>query len=341
MTRSGGAVRKCSFNTLTVALGCGALILVSTSCGPRIDSFSPITGRGQDVADLFRLSLYLSLGIFLLVAGVLAYILIRYRGRPGEADPPQTPGHRRLEIIWTAAPALLLAGLFALTLQTLLTITEPEPSPLRIQVIGHNWWWEFRYPELGAVTANEFHVPVDRPLQFEITSNDVIHSFWIPRFGWKMDAIPKKTNYIRLQVNQAVTVDGSCSEFCGDQHAWMRTIVVAEPADQFDSWISAQLQPAPEPSDDLAIQGQQIFLRNTCVNCHRIDGTPAQGDVGPELTHLGDRETLGAGVVQNTPENLARFINNVQEVKPGALMPDYEFSETELTALVTYLEGLK
>ncbi len=140
--------------TLAIVVGCGLLILTSAGCGQRIDSFAPITGRGEDVAHLFRLSLIFSLAIFLLVAGVLIYTLIRFRGRPGEAEPPQTSGNRRLEIIWTATPALRLAGLFALTIQTMLSITSPEPSPQRIQVIGHQWWWEFRYPDLGVVTAN-------------------------------------------------------------------------------------------------------------------------------------------------------------------------------------------
>ncbi len=324
-----------------IRTGCAVLLLACAGCGPRIDSFAPITGRGQDVENLFRLSLILSLGIFLLVAGVLTYIMIRFRGQPGETEPPQTPGHRRLEIIWTATPALLLAGLFALTLQTMITITRPEPSPLRIQVIGHQWWWEFRYSELGVVTANELHVPVGQPLQLEITAADVIHSFWVPRFGWKMDAIPQKINLMRLRVDQAGTVDGGCTEYCGTQHAWMRILVVAEQPSQFDSWVGQQRQSASSPAAPAAIQGQQIFLQNTCVNCHTISGTPAQGQVGPVLTHLGSRETLGAGVLENTPENLARYINHIQEVKPGALMPGYNFSDSELTALVTYLEGLK
>lgn len=334
-------MRNVVAHTLAITTGCGVLGLASAGCGARIDSFAPITGRGQDVDYLFRVSLVLSVGIFLLVAGVLTYILIRFRGQPGEADPPQIPGHRRLEIIWTATPALVLAGLFALTLQTMLTITRPEPSPLRIQVIGHQWWWEFRYPDLGVVTANELHVPVGQPLQLEITAADVIHSFWVPRFGWKMDAIPQKTNLMRLRVNQAGTVDGGCTEFCGVQHAWMRIYVVAEPPNQFDSWTERQRQPAPEPLSTGATQGQQIFLRNTCVNCHTVGGTPAQGQVGPVLTHLGSRKTLGAGVLENTPEHLARFVNHVQEVKPGALMPGYGFSDPDLTALVTYLEGLR
>jgi cytochrome c oxidase subunit 2 len=324
-----------------ITAGCGVLILACSGCGPRIDGLAPVTERGQDVANLFYLSLILSLGIFLLVAGLSTFIMIRFRGKPGEADPPQVSGNRRLEIIWTATPTLLLAGLFALTLQTMITITRPEPSPLRIQVIGHQWWWEFRYPELGVVTANELHVPVGRPLQLEITAADVIHSFWVPRFGWKMDAIPQKINLMRLRVNQAGTVDGTCTEYCGTQHAWMRILVVAEPPSQFESWVGQQRQRAPSPAAPAAIQGQQIFLQNTCVNCHTISGTPAQGQVGPVLTHLRSRETLGAGVLENTPENLARYINHIQEVKPGALMPGYNFSDPELAALVTYLERLK
>lgn len=334
-------MRRSIIQPVIIAAGTGALGLVLAACGADIKSLSPITDRGAAIANLFRFSLILSFVIFLLVAGALLYILIRFRSRPGEPEPRQTPGNRRLEIIWTATPALVLAGLFALTLHTMSVINRPEPTPLRIQVIGHDWWWEFRYPDLGVTTANELHLPVGQPLQFEITSNDVIHSFWVPLFGWKMDAIPHKTNFMRLTVDQAGILNGSCTEYCGTEHAWMRIYVAAESADQFNAWISTQQQPAPVPAAPAAIQGQQIFLQNTCVNCHTIQGTPAQGSVGPALTHLGSRQTLGAGVLQNTPENLERFINHIQEVKPGAHMPSYTFPDPELTALVTYLEGLK
>jgi cytochrome c oxidase subunit 2 len=195
------------------------------------------------------------------------------------------------------------------------------------------------YPDLGVVTANELQVPVRQRLQLEITGADVIHSFWVPQLGWKMDAIPYKVNLLRITVHQAGTLNGKRTEYCGTEHAWMQALVVAQPAAQFKCWVSAQQQPPPAAPAPTAIQ--QILLQNTCVNCHTIAGTSAQGNVGPSLTHLGSRQTLGAGVLQNTPENLARFSNHIQEVKPGALMPSYSFSDPDLTALVTYLEGNK
>ena len=318
--------------------GAGGLLGAGASGCARPESFAPVTDRGHSILDLFLLAMALSALVLLGVVGLLLYMLFRFRARERAEEPAQTEGNRALEITWTAAPFLLLAVLFGFTVATMRTVTSSAPSPLRVRVIGHQWWWEFLYPDLGVVTANELHVPTDTPLRLEIEAADVIHSFWVPRFGWKMDAIPGKTNVMTMRVAEAGTYDGACTEFCGVQHAWMRIRAVAQPRDQFDAWAAAQSRPA---SASTAGQGQQIFLSDTCVNCHAVAGTPASGRVGPDLTHFGSRATLGAGVRANTPENLAAWIRNADAIKPGARMPHYTYSDDELQALVEYLEGLK
>ncbi|HEY3107988.1 MAG TPA: cytochrome c oxidase subunit II [Chloroflexota bacterium] len=303
----------------------------------------PVTPQGQAVSSLFNLALWLSLGVFLLVAGVLAYVVLRFRARvEADDEPAQVEGNRRVEVIWTVTPLVLIAVLFALAVRTLDTLGAASPSPLRIRVVGHQWWWEYEYPDLGVRSANELRVPTGTPLQLEITSADVIHSYDVRAFGWKSDAIPGKVNLIRLEVAKAGRYDGDCTEYCGAQHAWMRVDMLAEPREQFDGWVLGQLAPAAEPSDAAARRGKAVFLGSTCVNCHTVRGVGPQPRVGPELTHLGSRPTIGAGIRPNTRADLRDWLRDVQAVKPGALMPSYaDLAETDLDALAAYLESLK
>lgn len=319
------------------------LLLVGASGCRAIDSFNPVTRQGLSIANLFVVALIVSAVIFLLVVGLLTYILVRYRGQPGEQDPPQVHGNKQLEIAWTAAPALILVVLFVLALQTMSAVNATAPAAIRIKVIGHQWWWEYQYPDQGIVTANELHLPAGVPVRLELEGADVIHSFWVPQLGWKKDAIPGQTNDMSVQFDQAGVYDGACTEYCGLQHAWMRVRVVAEPPERFDAWVERQrLAAAARPRSDTALHGQELFLVHTCVNCHAVRGTSAVAKVGPDLTHFGSRSTIGAGVVANTPENLRRWVREVQAVKPGVLMPNYKhLSEDDLTALVDYLGGLK
>ena len=306
-----------------------------------MDSFNPVTRQGAAINDLWLWTLFPSALMLLLISGLLLYIIIRFRGRPGEPDPPQVSGNRRLEIFWTATPALILAVFFVLVVRTMRAVDAASPSALRVEVLGHQWWWEYRYPALGVVTAGELHLPAGEPATLELSGADVIHSFWVPQFGWKRDAIPGKVNLMPVQVDRPGVYDGTCTEYCLTQHAWMRIRVVAEPREQFEAWVRQQQVPPPPPGG-LAARGQQLFLSNTCVNCHAIAGTGAGARVGPDLSHLGSRSILGSGVVENTPDNLSRWIKNVQDVKPGVLMPAYQtLPDDDLRALVEYLEGLK
>jgi len=321
----------------------GGLVLVcGAACRGPIDSFAPVTPQGRAISDLFVVTLVLSALVFLLVVGVLAYVLVRFRERPNDAEPRQIHGNTRLEIGWTIAPVLLLVVLFFMTIQTQRAVEAEAPGALRVRVIGHQWWWEYQYPDLGLITANELHLPVGRPLRLELEGADVIHSYWVPQLGWKKDTIPGKTNDIWVQFDQAGVYDGACTEYCGAQHAWMRVRLVAEPADQFDAWAEQQRRPSPAPANDTLRRGQAVFLQNTCVNCHAVAGTLANARVGPDLSHFGSRTTIGSGVLENTPENLRRWLAEVQRVKPGALMPNYNtLPDDDMRALVDYLEGLK
>ncbi len=318
------------------------LLLGSVGCSPPVEVLNPVTPQGLAISDLFNLLLALSALMLLLVVGLLVGAIVRYRARPGAPEPSQIHGNRNLEIFWTATPVLLVIVLFILTLRTMNSVDAAVPNALRIQVTGWQWWWEFRYPDLGVVTANELHVPVGTPVELQLTGGDVIHSFWVPQLTGKRDAIPGKTNILRLQAQQPGVYEGTCTEYCGAQHAWMRIRVFADPPDQFDAWVRGQQQPAAAPADPQASRGQQVFLQNTCVNCHTITGTPANGTVGPDLTHFGSRTTLGAGVRANTPQNLRDWVQDAQDVKPSALMPAFNGLPTaDIDALVAYLEGLK
>lgn len=314
-----------------------AMVLLA-GCRP-IESLDPATPQGLTISNLFNFTFLLSIPVLALVIGLLVYNIVRFRERPGDGEPPQIHGNTRLEIAWTVGPIILITILSVMSCQTMFAVEEPQGSPLVVRVIGHQWWWEYRYPDLGIVTANELHVPVGVPVRLDIEAADVLHSFWVPQIGWKMDAINNKTNIIQLRAERTGIYEGACTEFCGPQHAWMRIRVFAEPRDRFDAWASAQVRPAATASN--ASRGLTLFTQNTCINCHAVNGTVASAQVGPDLSHFGSRTTLGAGVMENTPENLGRWINDVQEVKPGALMPSYNFSDADLRALVEYLEGLK
>lgn len=279
--------------------------------------------------------------IFVIVSGMVVFALMRFRWREGEPDPEQFAGSRKVELIWTAIPCVIVVALFFLTARTMgLADPPPPPSPDLI-VIGHQWWWEIRYTKSGLVTANEIHIPVGKPISVRLDSADVLHEFWVPELARKISAVPGHPNHLWIEADRPGTYVGVCSEFCGTEHAWMRFLVVAERQAEFDAWEKAQLEPAPAPRDENVAKGFALFQRESCRSCHAINGTQASAAVGPDLTHLASREKLAGGVVDNTPENLRRWLANPQQVKPGVLMPNFKFTPDELTELVAYFETLK
>lgn len=322
--------------TLQTALLVGsALAVLSAGCA-RIDGLAPVTPQGGAVHWLFVFELVLASLVASGVAVAVIYAMITFRDRPGSPEPRQIDGNTRLELAWTAAPALLLVLLFALMLRAMSTVEAEASSSLRVRVIAHQWWFEYQYPELGIITANELRLPVGQPVRLELESADVVHNFWIPQFGWKKDNTPNHVTHMNVVVNEPGTFDGACTEFCGAQHAWMRIRAIASPPAEFQAWVSLSQQPAQSSA-----RGQQVFQQHTCVSCHAIQGV-SDARVGPDLSHFGSRTTIGAGVLGNSPGELRAWIVDPQRIKPGALMPGYpDLSDDDLRALVEYLGGLK
>lgn len=297
---------------------------------------------------LFTLIMALAIAVSVLIAALLAYSLLRARRRSDGDLPPQDHGNRKLEVGWTAVPAVIVTGLFVLTFFNMRTTPTPganlpEGRQPDIIVIGHQWWWEFQYPQLGIVTANELHLPAGKRLLVQLTSADVQHNFWVPPLGQKMDLYPGKANYLWLEAPEPGLYQGVCAEYCGTQHAWMRILAIAQTDAEFDQWVQQQ-QSAPTAAlpTRRAEQGQQLFVQLACVNCHAVTGL-SDAQAGPNLTHFGSRRTLSAMGVSRptTRENVARYLENPQAVKPGIYMPNFGLSPDQIDVLVEYLESLR
>jgi cytochrome c oxidase subunit II len=279
--------------------------------------------------------------IGLLVYVALALILLRFRDRPGAGLPRQIHGHALLEIAWTIAPALVLLVIAIPTIQVIFR-TQGAAAPasaLAVKVRGWQWWWEFRYPSLDVVTANELHVPVGRPIVVDLEGPDVIHSFWVPQLGGKRDIVPGRVNRVSFTPEQPGEYWGQCGEFCGVSHANMQLRVIVEEAAAFDRWVAAQKAPPAEPTGDAAA-GKDLFTQRACVGCHTIRGV-ATGTLGPDLTHFGSRALFGAGLWPTTPENVAAWVKDPPALKPGSRMPNLGLSDADAKALALYLTGLK
>lgn len=305
--------------------------------------FNPSSPEMEAMADLTYYVIAISIVILAIIVVAVTYIIIRYRKKPGDnSEPYQNFGDLRLEIVWTVIPIAIVAVLFQLTCSTMKAVDPPvadrEPDVI---VIGHQWWWEFYYPKSGVLTANEMHIPVGEKLLLRIESIDVIHDFWIPELGPKIDAIPGHTNHLWLAASEPGVYLGACAEFCGTQHANMRIRVVVETEEDFYEWQKQELVVPRTPSSGLAGKGAQLFQSKACMNCHSIRGTPATARIGPDLTHLNRRQTIGAGVLTNTPENLTKWLYDPQKYKQGSLMPNMKLTDDEVNAIVAYLEALK
>lgn len=277
-----------------------------------------------------------------LVFVALVVILLRFRARPGDAQMPrQVRGHTLLEISWTIGPALALLIIAIPTIQIVFrTQTQATPpDALLVHVRGWQWWWEFRYPDLDVVTANEVHLPAGRRVVFRLDGQDVIHSFWVPQLGGKRDVIPGRLNQITLTPEQPGEYWGQCAEFCGASHANMGLRVIVQPAAEFDRWVAHQKAPPGEPTE-AAAAGKALYAARACVGCHTIKGVSA-GVLGPDLTHFGSRRTLAAGMWPNTPENVAEWLKDPQRLKPGVKMPALGLTDEQAKAIAAYLTSLK
>jgi cytochrome c oxidase subunit 2 len=325
----------------------GAFLLLAPTvagCAENDQStLSPKSSASDQIARLWWVMLIASAVIFGVVLVLLFVAVLRRRGAEQAAPTTGRGGLWIPAVGGIAIPIVVLAALFALTLQTL-----PKTSPasasatgLTVEVVGRQWFWDVSYPGRGVRTANEIHVPVGIPVNVEVSSGDVVHSFWVPELNRKIDMIPGQTNRVTLEADRAGTYRGQCAEFCGLQHAHMAFYVVAEPKAKFDAWVARESRPAPPPSTQELERGQQVLLGSACVYCHTIDGTNATGRIGPDLTHVASRLSLAAGLLPNSKGYLGGWILDPQHFKPGNKMPGTDLSGSELQALLAYLESLK
>ncbi|HYE20206.1 MAG TPA: cytochrome c oxidase subunit II [Tepidisphaeraceae bacterium] len=334
-----------------IVIGCAAVL--GGGCAGNQSALDPAGPQSTGIRDLFWLFLGVSIVVQVLVTAAL---LPPLRRRSASAEPPplvpeEASRERRTTLVVGGLVLLTTVILAVLMVGDFLTgraahATYADPDPLKIKVVGHQWWWEVNYPNerepyKGVLTANEIHIPVGRTVEFSLDSVDVIHSFWIPNLHGKKDMIPGHPTTLRLKADRPGLYYGQCAEFCGHQHAKMRLTVVVESQAEFDKWMEAQNRPAPTPIYASQKRGLEVFLTSSCVMCHQIDGTPARSRFGPVLTHLASRPTIAGGSLANTRGNLAGWILDPHAVKPGVRMPQNNIPPADLHALLDYLEMLK
>ncbi len=309
--------------------------------------FAPASTPAQSV---FRLAIFVLMtvtAIYITVFSLLAYAVVKFRSRPGDdrSEPAQIYGSSQVEVAWTVIPILIAVALFLAAARVIASVqgAAPPPGALEVIVTGHQFWWEYRYPDLNIVTANELHVPVsDRahpsPTFLTLLSADTDHSFWVPRLAGKTDLIPNHPNHLWIDPYEPGLFLGQCAQYCGTQHAKMLLRVYVQPRAEFDRWVQQQQQ---MPQSAVLSPGQRTFESTACVNCHTISGTPAKGRFGPDLTHLMSRDTIAAGAARNTPQLLRLWIKNPDAIKPGSKMPAMGLSDRDVEAVAAYLETLR
>ncbi len=310
--------------------------------------FDPASTPASMIVEYTVLVLGVCGAIFAIVMALIIYSVVRFRARPGDdgREPPQVYGGARMELAWTIIPVIIVVALGMATARTILALQKDEPPAgwLVVTAIGHQWWWEFHYPQYGFTTANELHIPVSdpgapRPTFFNLRSQDVIHSFWMPQLAGKMDLIPNRENHLWVEPHEPGLYVGQCAEYCGAQHANMLLRVVVQSQDEFEAWAVSQQQPAAETAS--VREGRELFESTACVNCHTVRGTPADGRFGPDLTHLMSRATLGAGVAANDRVHLRDWITHPDSMKPGVRMPAMQLEAAQIERVVDYLVTLE
>jgi len=376
---------------------------VLSACGEEYlqSTISPVTDYGEVSQNLYVQVFWWTMIILAVVWALMAFILIRFREKPGQERPKPVHGHMGLEIAWTIVPAIIVVAIVIPTIKGVFAVQRPpDDDALVVEVTGKRYWWNFHFPELGVTTANELHLPVGRPVSLRLESGDVIHSFWVPKLGGKRDVNPvvmvpegreAKRNWMHFTIREEGVFWGQCAEFCGEAHSLMGIRVVAESEEDFQAWVSDWQTTAPTanapvvmaegdppsasgPStqagaqeavgvqddvvneDPLVARGREVFFRETtCVLCHAIQGTAAPGILGPNLTRVGSRSTIAAGMLENTPENLATWIRDPRSVKPGVEMPGADYmaslggvtfpatnlNDEQIQALAAYLSSVR
>ena len=349
MSLEGGAA---SVARSALAVTCGAwagAAHASLRIEPAIPNiFHPASTPADNIYHLSVFVLAVCAGIFLTVFSLLVYAVIKFRRRKDDdgSEPPQIYGSNQMELAWTVIPIVIVFVLFLAAARVIHAVEDAKlpANTLEVTVIGHQFWWEFQYPQQGFITANELHVPVGSgpngaPTHLKLLSADTDHSFWVPQLAGKTDLIPNHPNEMWIEPHQTGVYVGQCAQYCGVQHAKMLLRVIVESPEDFQKWVAAQKNPAAE-SDNVA-QGRDVFESTACVNCHTVAGTNAHGKFGPDLTHLMSRETIAAGAATNTRENLRAWIKNPDDIKPGALMPAMQMSEADIDAVTDYMRTLR
>ncbi len=310
--------------------------------------FSPASTPAHSIYSLSLFVLAITTGIFVVVGGLIMYAAVRFRQRPNDdgSEPPQIFGSNQIELSWTIIPVLIVVVLFLATARMIFAIQDAPrpPAALEVTVIGHQYWWEFRYPGLHITTANELHIPVSpadapRPTYMKLTSADVMHSFWVPRLAGKVDVIPNRINELWMDPHTPGLYVGQCAQFCGIEHAKMLLRVYVDTPEQFAAWAKGQQQTGVQ--DPAVATGRHVFESQACMNCHTVAGTAAHGQFGPDLTHLASRKTLAAGATDNTTEDLERWIDDPDLIKPGSLMPSMHLTANQVRDVTAYLNTLQ
>ncbi len=315
-----------------------------------LDTLSPKSDLTRSILSLFKEVTILDSIVLLVVVVAMIAAIFFYSSREGDpGEPSAMHSDVTLEMLWTVIPALILVAITVPTVHTIIR-TQPDKWPantLEVRVVAHQWWWEFRYPSLGVVTADEVHIPVNRTIHFAMTSADVIHSFFMPSIGGKRDVIPGQENQITLKADTPGEYYGQCTEFCGASHANMRFRVFVDTPEQFKRWVAHQNQPPVKPTGGLAAAGAKIWANAPCAICHTIKGVSGfskeytYGFRGPDLTHFGSRRTMAGSIMKNTPQNVALWIKDPDALKPGAHMPALGLDREQRNDLAAYLESLK
>jgi cytochrome c oxidase subunit 2 len=331
---------------MLAAAGAQRALALTSSTNTNI--FSPASTAARAISDISLFVLAITAGIFLLVGGLIVYAAVKFRQRPDDDgnEPAQIFGSNQIELSWTIIPVLIVVVLFLATARFIFAIQDAPkpPTALEVTVIGHQFWWEFRYPTLHITTANELHVPVStdadpRPTFMKLTSADVIHSFWVPRLAGKEDVLPNRINELWMDPNTPGLYVGQCAQFCGVEHAKMLLNVYVDTPEQFAAWVKQEQQQGVQ--DATVAAGRHEFESQACMNCHAIAGTPARGQFGPDLTHFASRKTLASGAADNTTENLERWIADPDSIKPGVLMPAMHLTPEQVRAITAYLNTLQ
>jgi len=319
------------------------MVMTAAACASNApqDTLKPEGANARTIDHLINPVFIVAAVVFVLVEGMALVFVLRYRHREGAPEPVQIHGSTRLEVGWTLVPALILLAVAIPTIATIFKLARKPANAINVTVTAHQWWWEYNYTDLGVVTANELHMPTDRPLELTLIGADVIHSFWIPKLAGKTDVIPGRMNHMNISGDVPGTYLGQCTEFCGLSHANMRLKGVVQTPGQFQAWVDQQRLAATAPAPGTpAAEGLTLFSAKGCSGCHTVEGVSA-GKVGPNLTHLSSRSSFAGSMFELNADNLRVWLQNPPGVKPGSKMPNLNLSGDEITKLIAYLETLK